>query len=56
MLPEKDISQDLGHDIIKMWQTVNGKSFLYFNDFFFHPTSNTTRGHQHKLVHVRTNL
>lgn len=43
-------------DLIKMWQIVHGKSYLNFDDFFYHPGVSITRGHQHKLAHVRTSF
>ena len=46
----------LRHDLIKIWHIIHSKSSLSFDNFFQLPTLHTTRGHQYKLAHVRTNL
>ena len=46
----------LRHDLIKYWQIFHGQSSIPRDDLFPRPMLSSTRGHQFKIAHTRTQL
>lgn len=46
----------LRHDMVKYWQIFHDYCAIDPEDMFYNPPLDTTRGHQFKIAHVRTEL
>ena len=46
----------LRHDIVKYWQIFHNRCAISPTDLFDSPLNPSTRGHQYKIAHVRTQL
>ena len=46
----------LRHDMVKYWQIFHGCCAIVPEDMFVNTPLDTTRGHQYKVAHIRTEL